>query len=77
MNYFLTEEQTMLKELCREIGENRIKPVRQELDETGEFPHEIMKAIAQADLFGIIFPEEYGGLNGGTIDMCVAEGGDI
>lgn len=72
MDYFLTEEQQMLKDLCREIGEERVKPVRQELDETGHFPTEIMKSMAQADLFGIIFPEEYGGLGGGTMDMCIA-----
>ncbi len=72
MDYFLTEEQKMLKDLCREIGEERVKPVRHELDVTGAFPTDIMKSMAQADLFGIIFPEEFGGLGGGTMDMCIA-----
>jgi butyryl-CoA dehydrogenase len=72
MDYFLTENQKLLKNLCQRIGETRIKPVRQELDESGAFPKEIMKTLAQSDLFGIIFPEEYGGLGGGTMDLCVA-----
>lgn len=62
MDYFFTEEQEMIRDLCRQIAEERIKPVRAELDEKEEFPHEIMKALAQADLFQIIIPEQYGGL---------------
>ena len=72
MDYFLTKEQQMLKDLCRKIGETKIKPVRAELDETGEFPTEIIRTMAQADLMSIVFPEEYGGLGGGTMDLCVA-----
>ena len=72
MDYFLTEEQEMIRDLARQIAEERIKPVRAELDEKEEFPHAIMKALAQADLFGIIIPEEYGGLGGGCMDNCIA-----
>ncbi len=49
MDYFLSEEQLMVLDLCRQIAEERIKPVRAELDEKEEFPHAIMKALAQAD----------------------------
>ena len=72
MDYFLTEEQEMIRELCQQIAEERIKPVRAELDEKEEFPAEIMKALAQADLFGIIIPEEYGGLGGGCLENVIA-----
>ncbi len=72
MDYFLTEEQEMIRDLCRQIAEERIKPVRAELDEKEEFPTEIMKALAQADLFGIIIPEEYGGLGGGCMENVIA-----
>ena len=72
MDYFLTEEQEMIRELCQQIAEERIKPVRAELDEKEEFPTEIMKALAQADLFGIIIPEEYGGLGGGCMENVIA-----
>ncbi len=72
MDYFLTEEQEMIRDLCRQIAEERIKPVRAELDEKEEFPTEIMKALAQADLFGILIPEEYGGLGGGCMENAIA-----
>jgi butyryl-CoA dehydrogenase len=72
MDYFLTEDQQMIQELCRQIAEERIKPVRAELDEKEQFPAEIMKALAQADLFGIIIPEEYGGLGGGCLENVIA-----
>ncbi|MFH1033926.1 MAG: acyl-CoA dehydrogenase family protein [Pseudomonadota bacterium] len=72
MDYFLSEEQLMIRDLCRQIAEERIKPVRAELDEKEEFPHAIMKALAQADLFGLIIPEQYGGLGGGCLENCLA-----
>ncbi len=72
MDYFFTEEQEMIRDLCRQIAEERIKPVRAELDEKEQFPREIMKALAQADLFQIIIPEQYGGLGGGCLENCIA-----
>lgn len=72
MEYDLTEEQKMIKEIARRIAEEKILPVRRELDEAGEFPYEIMKAVAEADLFRIFVPTEYGGLGGGIFDFCLA-----
>ncbi len=72
MDYFLTEEQLMIRDLARQIAEEKIVPVRAELDETGEFPWDIMKTIAQSDLFGLFIPEEYGGLGKGCLELCVA-----
>ncbi len=72
VNYFLTEEQQMIVDLTRQITEEKIIPVRAELDEKEEFPWDIMKDMAQADLFGLYIPEEYGGLGGGTMENCLA-----
>jgi butyryl-CoA dehydrogenase len=72
MDYFLTEEQVMIRDLARQIAEDKIVPVRGELDETGEFPWEIMKVLAQSDLFGLFIPEEYGGLGKGCMELCIA-----
>lgn len=71
MNYFLTEEQQMIQELTRRIAEEKIAPKALELDETGEFPWDLMKIIADADLFGVYLPEEYGGLGGGVFEQCI------
>ncbi|MDI6801538.1 MAG: acyl-CoA dehydrogenase family protein [Thermodesulfovibrionales bacterium] len=72
MDYFFTEEQQMIKELAAQIAEEKVKPVRAELDETGEFPWDIMKTLAQSDLFGLFIPEEYGGLGKGSLELCIA-----
>ncbi len=72
MDYFLTDEQQEIRDLARQIAEERIVPVREELDEKEEFPTEVMKACAQSDLFTIPVPEEYGGLGGGVMEMCLA-----
>lgn len=71
MNYFLTEEQEMIRDLARRIAEEKIAPRALELDEAGEFPTEILKVIAEADLFGVYLPEEYGGLGGGVFEQCL------
>jgi len=72
VNYFLTEEQQMIVELARKIAIEKILPVRARLDETEEFPWEIMKDLAQSDLFGIYVPEEYGGIGKGCFETCLA-----
>lgn len=61
----------MIKELARQIAEEHILPVRAELDETGEFPWEVMKILAQADMFRVFVPEEYGGLGTGALELCL------
>ena len=67
----MTEEQRMLKELARKIAEEKVMPVRAELDEKEEFPWEIMHICAEAGLFGVSLPEEYGGFGGGVFENCV------
>lgn len=72
VNYFLTEEQQMIVDLARQIAVEKIIPVRAKLDENEEFPWDIMKDIAQADLFGLYVPEEYGGFAKGCFENCLA-----
>jgi butyryl-CoA dehydrogenase len=72
MDYFLTEEQEMIRDTARQIAEEKIVPVRAELDEKEEFPWEIMKVMAQSDMFGIFIPEEYGGLGMRGFELCIA-----
>jgi alkylation response protein AidB-like acyl-CoA dehydrogenase len=72
MDYFLSEDQVMIKDLVRQIAEEKVVPVREELDEKEEFPWEIMKVLARSDLFGLFIPEEYGGLGKGCLELCIA-----
>ncbi len=72
MDYFLDEEQLMIRDLARQIAEEKIMPVRAELDEKEEFPWEIVNALAQSDFFGIYIPEEYGGFGKGCFELSLA-----
>lgn len=71
MEYFLNEQQKMIKSLARRIAEEKILPVRAELDEKEEFPWAIMKDLADADMFRVFIPEEYEGLGGGCFELCL------
>ncbi len=72
MDYFLTEEQVMIRDLARQIAEEKIMPVRAELDEKEEFPWEIMKVLSQSDFFGLFIPEKYGGMGKGSFELAIA-----
>ncbi len=71
MEYFLTEQQKTIKSLARRIAEEKILPVRAALDETEEFPWDIVRDLADADMFRVFLPEEYEGLGGGCLDLCL------
>ena len=71
MEYFLTEEQKTLKSLAHRIAEERILPVRAELDEKEQFPTDLLKEMAASDLFRVFIPEKYEGLGGGSLDLCL------
>jgi alkylation response protein AidB-like acyl-CoA dehydrogenase len=71
MDYFLSDEQKMMKDLARKIAQEKMKPVREHYDETGEFPWPIVKELAQADLCGVYIGSEYGGFGGGILDLVI------
>ncbi len=71
MNYFLTEEQEIIKELSAKIAEEKIAPRAAEFDESEEFPWNLIRILADSDLFAVWVPEEYGGLGGGVFEQCL------
>jgi butyryl-CoA dehydrogenase len=71
LEYCLDEQQGTLRGLARRIAEERILPIRAELDETEEFPWAIMKDLADSDMFRVFVPDEYDGLGGGCLDLCL------
>lgn len=72
LDYLLTEEQIMIRDLARQIAQEKIKPVVAEYDSGEKFPWDIMKILAESDLFGIYINEEYGGTGGGVLELAVA-----
>ncbi|HBE44670.1 MAG TPA: acyl-CoA dehydrogenase, partial [Deltaproteobacteria bacterium] len=71
MDYFLTEDQKRIQGLARKIAEEKVLPVRAELDEKEEFPWGVMKICADTGLFGVSIPETYGGMGGGSFENCI------
>jgi butyryl-CoA dehydrogenase len=71
VEYFFTDTQKEIRDLARRFAQEKMKPVRAELDKTGEFPYELLKGMGELGLMGVYFPEEYGGLGGGIMEMCI------
>jgi butyryl-CoA dehydrogenase len=71
MEYFLTDTQKEIRDLARRFAQEKMKPVRAELDKSGEFPHALMKELGELGLMGVYIPEQYGGLGGGIMEMCL------
>jgi alkylation response protein AidB-like acyl-CoA dehydrogenase len=49
----------------------KILPVAAKYDAAEEFPWDIIKILAQSDLCGVYIPEEYGGMGGGILELCI------
>ena len=72
MDYLLTEEQIMVRDLARQVAEEKIRPVASQYDIDGTFPWDIVKVMADSDLCGVYIDEEYGGTGGGTMEVVLA-----
>jgi len=71
MDYLLTEQQVMVRDLARKIAKEKIAPVAAEHDEKETFPWDVMKVMAESDLCGVYIEEKYGGLGGGAMELCL------
>jgi len=67
-----TEQQLELHERARHLAEEVMRPVAAKYDEAQEYPWEVQKAIKEAGLSGVWIPEEYGGMGGGVMELCIA-----
>ena len=72
MNFDLTDEQRLLRETVRDFARSEVAPVAEELDRTKAFPYEIVQKMADLDLMGIPFPEQYGGGGGDILSYALA-----
>ncbi len=71
MDYLLTDEQKMIRDLARKVADEKIRPVAAKYDESEDYPWDIIKLLAKSDLFSIFVPSEYGGTGGGVLDLCL------
>ena len=71
----LTDDQKELLKLVKEFVDEQIIPVATELEHRDEYPQEIVDGMKEMGIFGLMIPEEYGGLGESllTYALCVEE----
>jgi len=72
MNFDLTDEQKAIQALCRDFARNSVKPRAEEMDARAAFPYDLVAAMAELGLMGLIFPEEWGGAGADTVSYALA-----
>ncbi len=70
MNFELTQEQQLFREMVREFAAKEVAPHAKRVDEEGVFPRETIKQIGELGLMGVVIPTEYGGA--GADNVCYA-----
>ncbi|MDQ4021045.1 MAG: acyl-CoA dehydrogenase family protein [Actinomycetota bacterium] len=68
----LSEEHAALRATVEEFAHKEVAPVIGELYQRGEFPYELVAKMGAMGLFGLPFPEEYGGMGGDYFALCLA-----
>jgi alkylation response protein AidB-like acyl-CoA dehydrogenase len=71
MDFDLSEEQVAIRDTIRELVQDRVAPRAAEIDEKAEYPKDIESLFAENGILGIPFPEEYGGISGSSVTICM------
>jgi alkylation response protein AidB-like acyl-CoA dehydrogenase len=71
MDFEFSAEQIAIKDTIRELVQDRVAPRAAEIDSTGEYPKDIETLFAESGILGIPFPEEYGGISGSSVTICM------
>lgn len=71
VDFSLTDEQQQLRKTVREFAEGEVAPHVMEWDEASHFPAEIIPKLGEMGLFGVIFPEKYGGAGLGYAEYAI------
>ncbi len=72
LDFRLDEEQEALRKTVEEFAREVVAPQAAHFDEACEFPYEIVRQMGEMGLFGLPFPEEYGGMGGDYFALCLA-----
>lgn len=70
INFTISENQRMVRDLARDFAEKEIKPYVMKYDESQEFPKEVFQKLGEVGFLGAVFPEEYGGSGMSTLDFA-------
>ncbi len=67
MDFDLTEQQQMMRDMTRDFAAREIMPIAREMDERKSMPDSLLAKLAEAGFFALSFPEEHGGLGVDTV----------
>jgi alkylation response protein AidB-like acyl-CoA dehydrogenase len=69
---YMTDERRLIQETARAFAMKEVLPVANKLDpEKGDIPPELIQKLADMGYFGIVIPEQYGGLGLGVFEYCL------
>ena len=68
----LTDEQQSLRKTVEEFANEVVAPVAAHHDRTATFPYTVVRQMGEMGLFGLPFPEQYGGMGGDYFTLCLA-----
>jgi alkylation response protein AidB-like acyl-CoA dehydrogenase len=72
MDFRLSDEHEALRKTVEDFARTVVAPQAEQFDRTEEFPYEIVRQMAEMGLFGLPFPEAYGGMGGDFLALCLA-----
>jgi len=71
MDFRLTDEQCEMQAMVRRFAQTEIAPLARQVDEEERFPAETFRKMGELGLLGLLVPEQYGGVGGDVLTMCV------
>src|SRR5260221_10963835 len=72
MDFRLDDEHEALRKTVEEFAREVVAPQAEHFDRTEEFPYDIVRQMGDMGLFGLPFPEDYGGMGGDFLALCLA-----
>lgn len=72
MDFELTEDQKLLKEMVRDFAQNEIRPKIKALEDKHAFPSEILSKLAELGILGMTVPAQYGGIKTDVLSLALA-----
>ncbi|WP_044530345.1 acyl-CoA dehydrogenase family protein, partial [Herbaspirillum sp. B65] len=71
MTYQLNEDQVQIQDLVRRVAREKVAPRADQIDRSGDYPHDMYALLKELGLFTLPFPERYGGANS-MLSSCIA-----
>jgi len=72
MDFDLSNEQQAIRDTCRDFAREVVAPAAEQLDRNHAFGYDVVRQMGELGLFGLPFPEEYGGAGGDFLSLCLA-----